>query len=65
MPEAIWDDHDDPYMDAEYNLCRIDEDQLPPSWLSYGCVIIYHIAPMGSLLLLPFPNLKVGIILLS
>ena len=35
--EALWDEHDHPYMDAEYDPARIDEHPLPPTWLCDGC----------------------------
>ena len=40
-PDAIWDEHDDPYMEAEYEPSLIDSDPLPPTWLSDGCGITY------------------------
>ena len=40
-PDSIWDENDDPYMDAEYEPSRIDTDPLPPTWLSDGCGITY------------------------
>jgi hypothetical protein len=38
-PEAVWNDNDEAYMNAEYDPSNPGDDPMMPSWLSEGCGI--------------------------